>query len=256
MGRLGLWGYRPFWAVVVLLNVLPLAGVASADNVDTLAERLIALRGEVDDLSAELTLQREEQKQQMAALMSQRSELAAAIKREQRLQTKLRKGLEQNREAARKAGADEKALEPVLATVIDELRLHIETGLPFKRAERLAALDEVAQQMSSGILSASRAANRLWRFYEDEIRLTRENGLYRQSIAVDGESLLSDVVRLGMMAMYFRTPDERYGMAQQSAEGWQFHLISDEENQRRVAALFESLQKQIRSGVFELPGKV
>ena len=252
MGQLSRW----LCCLCLLLGLLSGAGVVFADSVDTLAERLISLRGEVDDLSAELSLQREEQKQRMAALMAQRSEVAAAIKREQRQQTKLRKALAQNREAARKAGADEKALEPVLATVMTELHRHIETSLPFKRAERLAALEEVRQQMSSGLLSASRAANRLWRFYEDEIRLTRENGLYRQAIEVDGESLLSDVARLGMVLMYFRTADDRYGMAQKSADGWDFRLITDEQDRRRVATLFESLQKQIRSGIFELPGKV
>ena len=247
---------RRVYCACLLLGLWSACAAVSADNVDTLAERLISLRGEVDDLSAELSLQREEQKQRMAALMAQHSEVAAAIKREQRQQSKLRKALAQNREAALKAGADEKALEPVLVSVMDTLRRHIETSLPFKRAERLASLDDVQQQMSSGLLSASRAANRLWRFYEDEIRLTRENGLYRQAIEVDGESLLSDIARLGMVLMYFRTADDRYGMAQQSADGWAFRVIDDEQDRRRVAALFESLQKQIRSGIFELPGKV
>ncbi len=49
----------------------------------------------------------------------------------------------------RKFGVDEQALAPVLVTVISELRQHIESSLSFKREERLAALDDVQQQMAS-----------------------------------------------------------------------------------------------------------
>ncbi len=230
-------------------------GLAQADEVDTLSQRLVALRGEVDELNAALTLQREEQRQQMAALVAQRGEVEAAIKRMARQEAKMRKDLAENREMARKAGADDGELKPVLLQAMSELREQIEGGLPFKRQARMAAVDETRKQMDSGVLSSARAANRLWALYEDELRLTRENGLYRQTITLGDDPVLADVAKLGMVMLYFRTPDERYGMAQQTADGWQYAEITDRADVQRLAQFFASLKKQIRTGLFELPTK-
>jgi len=225
-------------------------------NVDALSQRLIVLRGEVEDLSAELALQREEEKQRISVLLSQRSEVQARSSRESRNQDKLKKLLSKNRELARQAGADAAALKPVLLRSIEQVEQVVRSGLPFQQQERLAALKTLRDQMNSGVLSAPRAANRLWAFCEDELHLTRENGIYRQTVEIDGESVLVDVARLGMVMMYFRTPEQRYGMARKQGDRWIYEQASSEEDNKKIANLFESLQKQIRTGLFELPSAI
>ncbi len=234
------------------------AASASPKNnrIDSLSQRLIVLRGEVEDLSAELALQREEEKQRIGALLTQRSEVQARAGRESRNQQKLKKLLSKNRQLAQQAGADAQALKPVLLQSIATIEEVIRTGLPFQQQERLAALKTLRDQMNSGVLSAPRAANRLWAFCEDELHLTRENGIYRQAVEIDGESVLVDVARLGMVMMYFRAPGQRYGMARKQAAGWTYELVSNEEDSKHIANLFESLQKQIRTGVFVLPSAI
>lgn len=229
---------------------------SDTDRVDSLSQRLIVLRGEVEDLSTELAMQREEMKQSMAALLSQRSEIQARAGRERRNQDKLKKLLEKNREQARLAGSNDGALTPVLLNAITDIENVVNSGLPFQVQERLTALQSIRSQLNSGVLSAPRAANRLWAFCEDELHLTRENGIYRQTIDIDGESVLVDVARLGMVMMYFRAPDQRYGMALHVNNEWRFELFVKEEDSQRVALLFESLQKQIRTGVFDLPSAI
>ena len=95
--------------------------------------------------------------------------------------------------------------------------------------------------------------NRLWSFYEDELRLTRENALYSQIIPLEGDRVLADVAKLGTVALYFQTRDERVGQAVRNGNNWQFIAIEDRADQQQIEVLFDSLQKQIRTGYFELP---
>ncbi len=240
-------------AGVALVTLALLAPVVSADNVGELSKRLIQLRAEVEELGAELSLAREEYKQRMSALVAQRGELEGRIKRARVNRERLQKELDRNLEQARQAGANDDLLKPVLLRAIEEASSRILHGLPFKIDERLEALQDIRDQLNKGVMPPSRAATRLWAFYEDEIRLTRENGIYRQPVEVEGEIVLADVARLGMAMLYFVTADGRYGIARKGNEEWEYQVLDDGDDKKRIAHLFDSLHKQIRSGYFELP---
>ena len=234
-----------------------LAGLAatslSAFAQQPLSERLIALRGEVEQLNGELELLREEQRSVLAGLNAQRAELRASVDRQQLLA----RDAETKRDAAlaeaASRGASGDALTPTLLSAIDQLGNQVRGGLPFKIEERLAALDEMRLQINNGSLPPARAANRLWAFYEDELRLTRETGLHNQTVSVGGERVLAEVVKVGSMALYFRTPDGRYGQAVRGGQGWQFVLAESADAQRQIAELFDAQRKQIKQGLFTLP---
>ncbi|MEJ2477709.1 MAG: DUF3450 family protein, partial [Desulfobacterales bacterium] len=119
--------------------------------------------------------------------------------------------------------------------------------------ERLAELEELETQLDNGVVTAQRAVNRLWAFIEDEFRISRENAIYSQSIALAGENVLVDVAKIGSVMMYFRTRDLEYGRAVATPQGWRFELFDSAREQELVARLFDSLRKQIRQGYFELP---
>lgn len=243
----------PRCAASLLLAGLALATSAAAQTQPALSERLIALRGEVEQLNSELELLREEQRSALAGLNAQRAELRASVDRQQLLA----RDAEARRDAALADAAsrntDGSLLNPLLRAAIGQLVAQVGNGLPFKREERLAALDELRTQIDSGALAPARAVNRLWAFYEDELRLTRETGLHNQTVEVGGERVLAEVVKIGSMALYFRTPDGRYGQAVRGAGGWQFLLASGADSQRQIAALFDAQRKQIRQGLFVLP---
>jgi hypothetical protein len=151
------------------------------------------------------------------------------------------------------AGDSSSVNEPVLLDQLGRLRTQVSRGFPFKRGERLAELDEIELQLSGGVLTAQRAFNRLWAFVEDEMRISRENAIYSQSIELDGANVLVDIAKLGNAMMYFRTRDLKYGRAIESAQGWRFELLAEPADQERTARLFDALRKQIRQGYFELP---
>lgn len=236
------------------LLVLALAPAAhAADEAAELAQSLIKLRGEVESLNGELELVREEQRTTLGALGQQRAELETQLNRQEVATRELREKLSRQAEEASTAGVAGDTLKPVLAQAIAGLRQYIEGGLPFKTDERLAALAEIETQIGNGSLPTHRAANRLWAFYEDEFRITRETGMYKQTITLGKEQLLADVAKVGSVMLFFRTQDGRMGLARREAAGWRFVPADEAADQERIAFLFDSLGKQIRQGYFELP---
>lgn len=238
---------------VTIVASMQLHAQSGNANVEEKAERLIALRAQVEELNQELDLLKQEHRADMGALAAQKAELEANRKRQETTLKQIEQQIAENREKAAAAGVDNDKLKPVLLTAIDELETHIAASIPFKIEERQAELGEIRTQLESDILPANRAANRLWAFYEDEIRLTRENGIYSQTIELNSERVLADVAKLGTVMMYFRTNDGTYGEVVRSGDGWRYEILSAADQVAAVENLFDSLQKQIRQGFFELP---
>ena len=238
----------------LVLMLLALASQLHAqEDFSSLADRLIEMRGDVDALQSELNLQREEHKNRMAYLTAQLADLEASNDREALRVGQLEEDLEEMRMEVAAAGDTSETLTPVVLHHISLMRDQVNSGFPFKVRERLSALDEIAAQLESGVINAQRAVNRLWAFVEDEIRMSRENAIYSQSINLNGENVLVDIAKLGTTMMYFRTKDREYGRAVPTGSGWRFELLESTSDREQVAELFDSLRKQIRQGYFELP---
>ncbi|MEN1729690.1 MAG: DUF3450 family protein [Pseudomonadota bacterium] len=245
---------RYLGGVGALFVGLTLAAPLSAqESLDNLAEELVRLRGEVESLNTELNSLNDQHRAEMNALAAQKGDLEATARREDLRIRQLDQDLADNRQRAADAGLAGEALIPVAQSVIADLQASIEGGLPFKVGERLDALNEIRSQLESGSQAPPRIINRLWSFYEDELRLTRENGLYSQVIPLDGGRVLADVAKLGSVAMYFQTRDGRMGQVVRQGADWRFVEVEEAVSRNQVANLFDSLQKQIRTGFFELP---
>jgi hypothetical protein len=230
-----------------------LSEAKAQDATEELTKRLIQMRGQVDELQSELNLKREEHKNRMTYLTAQLTEMEAGRDREALRVRQLEQELEQMREEIAAAGDTSDTLAPVVMRYHAELYQQVRNGFPFKVSERLAELDEIEAQLNSGVITAQRAFNRLWAFVEDELRITRENAIYSQSIVLQGDNMLVDVAKLGNAMMYFRTRDLQYGRAVDTGNGWRFELFDSATDQELVARLFDSLRKQIRQGYFQLP---
>lgn len=241
-----------FSALSLMSLTAPLTALAQED-ISSLANRLIEMRGEVDTLQSELNVRREEHKNRMAYLTAQLADLEASKDREALRVRQLEADLEELRVEVAAAGDTSETLTPVVLKHVTRMQEQVQGGFPFKVRERQAALDEIANQLEGGVINAQRAVNRLWAFVEDEIRMSRENAIYTQSIRLNGKNVLVDIAKLGNTMMYFRTRDQAYGRAVPTASGWQFELLASADDQKQVAALFDSLRKQIRQGYFELP---
>jgi hypothetical protein len=238
--------------VLATVGAALLAAPALAADHQAQAEQLAKLRAEVEALSEQLTAEKDEAKGRLRAVEAQRVELDVQIRRQELRMDRLLAEEQSQRAAIEGAGGGDAAVRAAVERGIEALRTEVTVGLPFKTDLRLAALAELEQKMASDAITAEQAAARLWAFAEDERRLSRENVLDRQVIPLDGQDVLVDVARVGMVAMYWRAPDGRIGRVRGVAGGWEYPTLSGADEEA-VAALFDALGKGIRSGAFSLP---
>lgn len=247
--------FAAFLLATVIVTAAGVTAVSAANDaqLEKFATALAELRAEVESLSGEVEARKEEQQNRLRSLASQKMDLELQVQREERRIQQLEAQAEKQREAVKAESESTKDLGPALDASIAKLRNQVKSSLPFKRGERLAALDDIEQQKAQGLLSSQKATSRLWQFVEDELRLTRENGLYRQTIQLDGEERLVDVARVGMIALYFKTDDGRYGHTVRSGDSYEYRIVDNPEGQEQIAGLFDAFRKNIRVGYFTLP---
>lgn len=240
-------------ATLALTSLLIIQPAALAEEAAGLAKRLADLRIEVESLSDDLSARKNDTQEQLRSFARQRSELELEIQREETRLQKMRQAVEQKRSesAAQKAASADIA--PAFDKHLAQVRGYVRESLPFRTKERLSELDKLEEQFKSGLLPPQRALNRLWGFVEDELRMTRESGLFSQPVSVDGKEQLAEVVRLGMVMIYYRTPTGELGQSSFEGGQWSFRPIDDEDGRKRIRTLFETFKKQIRVGYFELP---
>ena len=226
---------------------------SSPEDTDEIINNLIELRGQVEDLQAELQILKAEHTQSMSYLNTRKTELAANIDRKQ-LQIKQAQaeviGLQ---EEIKSLGLDSEQMMGDVLAMAASIKQGIKNGIPFKYKERSSVIDDVTRDLEGRKITSQHAINRLWAFLEDEMRLARENAIYSQTIELNGEQILVDVAKLGTVLMYFKTRDDQYGQAVRNNNNWQFNLLNEEQDKQAVALLFDSLKKQIRQGYFTLP---
>ena len=223
------------------------------DSDERLTKNLISLRGEVEDLQAELKIIKSEHKNSMSYLNTRKTELQANIDRKELYIKKTENELEKLQEKVKLLGAGSEQLIPEVANLLNIVRNTLDHGIPFKQAERLSVIDEIERKLISRKITSQNAINRIWAFIEDEIRLTRENSVYSQTIQLNGENVLVEVAKLGTVMMYFKTRDDQYGVAKKKDSLWSYNLLTETNEVQQIATLFDSLKKQIRQGYFTLP---
>jgi len=245
---------RRFVALVVAaVGTANLGSPALAQDMTNLAQQLASLRGDVEQLSSELAEHKTELQDELRTLARQKAELALENDREAIRLQKLRMTLAEKQTVIEAQKSESVVLLPAFDKVAEALKSHIQSSLPFRSEERAGEVEKLQEQLKGGLFSPEQATARLWALVEDEHRLTRENGLYRQTASIDGSEQLVDVARVGMTMLYFRADEGRVGYAQRSGQGWTYVVEKDPEEIKLIDNLFETFKKQIRVGYFELP---
>ncbi|MGE0711432.1 MAG: DUF3450 family protein [Planctomycetota bacterium] len=238
-------------AAVVSAGALALAGDDEA--LANLARELVTRRSAVEKLASRLELEQGQLRDDLRALALQKADLQRQLQAAELEANELEQGCTERRERLSRQRRKRDAVAPVVRAALADLLVYVGAGLPFKRQARAAELERLASELAAGRLDGEEALGRLWSACEDELRLTRENGLYRQRIELDGQPVLADVAKLGMVLLYFRALDGRVGVVVPAEGGWRCRVARDEDEARRVRALFDALDKHVRTGFFELP---
>lgn len=244
--KIMLWG-----GLVCLFFSVP---VATASSLENLAKSLARIRGEVETLQTQLDLEKEKHASKMSALNSQLADLSVEERRQKMSIEKLQHSIDKMTESAKKTEQSGENLKPVLLAVLNDYKRHIQTGFPFKMEDRIKAIEDLENNIVNQLVDPNKAVNQAWSLIEDEIRLSKENGIYQQTIPLGGERILVDIAKLGTVFLFFQTRDGRVGVAKRAADGgWIFETVDNTGDAERIRNLFDSLKKQIRQGYFELP---
>lgn len=239
---------------LVGLVLLLSSPVALGNSLENLAKALAKIRGEVETLQTQLDIEKDKHGSRMSSLTSQLADLSVEERRQKLSIEKLQHSIEKMTESTQQAEQSGETLKPVLIEILNDYRRHIQIGFPFKMEDRIKAINDLENNIVNQLVDPNKAVNQVWSLIEDEIRLSKENGVYQQTISLEGEKVLVDIAKLGTVFLFFQTRDNRVGMAKRSADyGWKFETVASTNDIERITKLFDSLKKQIRQGYFELP---
>lgn len=243
--------YKRIVLSTVACGVLGTSSLYAQD--DNIVNSIMQLRADVESLYTKIDENKDEYKSQMKSYTMQIIDNEAQINR---LETAL-KLAEQNIE---KTQADIQAftsngedLKPLILNTIELLVSEIKAGIPFKVDERIEAVMKIKLDMTEGTITQEKAMALVWANYDDALRVTKEIGLFKQEIQLDKETTLAKIAKIGSIMMFFSTLDDKVGYVKKIEDGYRYVVETDEEKRTKIVNLFDSLQKQIRTGYFSLP---
>lgn len=231
-----------------------MAGAALyASTEENMANSLMKLRAEVEQLDQQIQDEKDAVKGTMRSLTMEKNELEATVGRESLKIKQIEKDISVVKKVIAEAGKNTKGLRPIVSEAMAQLREQIAAEIPFKTVDRLADLDMIKSQFDQNITTPQKALALIWNSYADEIRMTKENGIFKQTIELDGQDLLVQVARIGTVMMFFKTPDDRVGYVEPNGDGWNYKEVTEKEPKEQVMALFDGFMKQIRTGYYTIP---
>ena len=222
-------------------------------TLENISQELVKVRQQIETLHTSINFEKEKYKDQLRSYSSQKSDLDVRISRAELnlkdLQRELQKLSKQNSEK-NQAQAN---ISPVLKQSIKALQSNISSSLPFKIKERLKAINDIEYRLDSNIISPNKAANQLWAFVEDELMIGKSNGIYNDTVSIQGREKLVKVLRIGKIAMFYKTSDGEFGVTKLEKGKWQQTMLDDSSSISQLENLFDSFNKNIRNSQFVMP---
>ena len=239
-----------------LLSVF-LSGVLSsslmADENENMVNSIMKLRSDVEALHTQIDDNKDSYKSQMKSLTMQKADNEAQINRQERSLKQLTLELQKTKQKILEVSNKNEDLKPMLFKALDKLESTIKVGIPFKINDRVADLTKIRRQLKNDVITPEKALSLVWASHDDLLRLTKENGLFKQQIMVEGKEKLSQIAKLGSVMLYFATPDNIFGYVIKNDSGYSYKVEKNEKKIKQIVTLFDALKKQIRTGYFTLP---
>lgn len=246
--------FRTYKRVLLSTVACGVLGTSSlyADNTN-IVNSIMKLRADVEALYTKIDDNKDSYKAEMKSNAMQSADTEAQINRQETALKLAESELKKIQKKITEASHKNKSIKPMLLGAIDALRGIITKGIPFKTKERLADLAKLQKNLINDVITEEKALSLVWASYDDTIRLTKEIGKFKQEIVLDGKPVLADIAKLGSIMMFFSTPDNRVGYVSKNGEKYTYKVVTKKEDRAKIINLFDSLQKQIRTGYFSLP---
>lgn len=140
---------------------------------------------------------------------------------------------------------------PLLREMVSTLSQFITLDLPFKQQQRLIAIDKLNQVLASSSVSISEKYRRVMEMYQAENDYNYDLEVYRDTVALNNESLSVQILRVGRSHLYFQTMDGKISaMWNQESNAW---LLLDDAYHLKIRKAMRIASKKSAPELLELP---
>jgi len=140
---------------------------------------------------------------------------------------------------------------PLLREMVSTLSQFIKLDLPFKQQQRLIAIDKLNQVLASSSVSISEKYRRVMEMYQAENDYNYDLEVYRDTVALNNESLSVQILRVGRSHLYFQTMDGKISaMWNQESKAW---LLLDDAYHLKIRKAMRIASKKSAPELLELP---
>jgi len=149
------------------------------------------------------------------------------------------------------AGRLEGSMQDTLLVIFERLEDGVQHSLPFLPAERRLRLESLATELVRADVESGEKLRRLLEALQVEAGYAATVEVYQDRITVADEELYTDILRLGRVALFWRTPDgDRVGLYDQATGRWA--ELPDREN-RNIALAMEMATRMRPVEIIGLP---
>jgi hypothetical protein len=230
-----------------VLLLLPLISFA---NVEALAERVMKLRGQVEESAANLEQTRKRTNAEAEVLLQRISEIESQLHKERLKNLQL---VEKQKSQLATAGKSSREEFKALGDWLQQLLSYTQTGLPLQRTEKVATLQALEKRIQEGRESAVTLATELWNLTERELKLSGTNEYRLTKIPLANVDQDAEVARIGNLHAVFRSAQGMYGVTQLTKNGISW-VEAKEEHHAAIDRLLEQFRQKNTTGWFEIPG--
>lgn len=239
--------------VSLILSATLLSPSLSASNSEKLVNSIIELRGDVESLYTDIKENKQRYNSEMKSLSMQVTDSQAQINRESTSIKLAHTELAKIKTKIKETSSGNLEIKPLVLNALELLEKSIKDGIPFMVDARISGLHKIKADLNEGLITNEKALSLAWASNDDTIRVTKEIGIFKQKINFKGKKVLAKIAKLGSVAMFFSTPSNEVGFVTKDGDKYEYKHITNPEDIKKIVALFDALQKQIRTGFFELP---
>lgn len=221
-----------------------------------LSLKLMDLRSQIQQEADQLEAEKLRLNASLQSLTVQKGELASQRDLFEMRKKEMIKSLESKKQASH--GEDPKAYagqSKKIDQALDELMNYYKRSVPFKVDERLGEVRKIKTKKENKELTVAEYSEAYWSILQREIRFSESIEIQKGFVSIDGEKFEVDLLRLGMLGLYFKTRSGDYGYyAQNSAsKAWQAKWIEDSNFTNSLSEVFLARTQGITDGVYTMP---
>lgn len=199
-------------ALLLLVGLCAWAAPTVAAASQTIADEVAALRLALEQAQTSLNEVQRESLDEALQFQTRESDLLLQLQRERLRREVLDAAARLHGQTETQTEEARRAVRPVLLKHLDRLRVTIDQTLPFRRSERLAAVQVLRDDIELDRVPTAEAASRLVGLLEAELRLFEQVGRATQPMDLGSGEQLVDVVHFGLGALWVLPSDGRVGI--------------------------------------------